>query len=163
MNLELADFIEMLNSTRQFLFTALAEIPDDQFDSAPAVSTSSTREIIQHIAMWETAYISRIQHDDDRDIDHSISQLSGRTAIMDKLESLRKIHIEVIHKLQQEDLDRPLDHNGIAFNVRKMLMNWIRHETYHIGQIFFIANQLDSESNNRLPKPPRPILRGNVL
>jgi len=152
---ELEDFIHMLHSTRAFLRSALKEISEDRFDWSPTFSTSSTEMILKHVGKWETTYISRIQFGDDRAVDHSIELCSGQTAVLEKLEEIREWSLEAISQLKPEDMQKKFDHNGNLFNTRKMLINWTRHETYHIGQIFYIAMQLNPDQVNELPDPPR--------
>lgn len=152
---ELEDFVKILNSTRDFLQLALNEIPDERFNWSPTPSTSSTETILKHVGLWETTYISRIQYGDDRTVDHSISALSGKDAVLNKLSEIRQQSLDALSQLQPEDMEREFDHNGNPFNVRRMLINWPRHEAYHIGQIFYIGMQLNPNQPNALPEPPR--------
>lgn len=153
-SLEIEQIRELLAGTRKVLLDAVSEIPNEKFDWKPCPSASSTRAILGHLGLWEAFFLSVIAGDRPRQAT-DLETLSGRQALLDRLEGIRAETLQAVRELGPMGLDEVRELPVGQSTVRGILLRLLRHEHYHAGQIAYISFLLHPEAAGpALPRPP---------
>ena len=153
---ETEQIIAVLDSTRGILLESVAQIPDGKFPWTPGPAASSVEAILQHIAEWETLYLSVVIHGDARATEWTLKVIVGRRDLLRKLEEIRAKTRQAIQRLAPADLDAVRHYRGEDYTVRQMILRLLRHEYYHTGQINYIYLLLNPQAAGQATPSPSP-------
>lgn len=117
----------------------LADVPADVADARPIRDVHSIRGIVKHITFWYDGVRRRLGGEEvDAD---EIEQWpepadAGDEAWLRDLDDLERAHaalLEVVGRLGDEDLERPVP--GKPYNAYVLLHGLVQHNLFHAGQV----------------------------
>jgi uncharacterized damage-inducible protein DinB len=121
------------------LWTILRDITASEANARPIPGGHTIAEIVQHLAYWKEATISRIAgnlvspaHDEQWPPHPDASEAAWHEALK-ILETWHQALMIVVEKLNDEELAQPIA--GRDYDVYVQLHGTLQHDLYHAGQI----------------------------
>jgi hypothetical protein len=144
-DLYLEDVKRQFHGQKKLAEKALAQVDDADFFRTLDPESNSIALVIKHIAgnsrsRW-TDFLKSDGEKPDRHRDTEFEKGSGdsRPALMERWEAGWRALFENVDPLGPADLDRNVTIRGEPHTVVKALNRQLTHNSYHIGQIVFLA------------------------
>jgi len=130
--------LRWMGYNRKELLTKTKRLSDEVLDWKPDRKTRSIRETLSHVANCDWWYLSRLK--DWRKL-YTVPQEYPRRKIFEKLETMRKLAIQILKSLSPKDRYRInipkkyARHKDEVWTAGKMLRRFLEHEREHIETI----------------------------
>jgi uncharacterized damage-inducible protein DinB len=157
--LYLEDVANQLRSYKQLAERALAQVRDKDLFVALDPESNSLAVLIQHMAgnlisRW-TDFLTTDGEKPDRDRDSEFETRGGvtREALLARWEEGWSRLFEALAGLTEEDLTRTVFIRAEPHSVIRAIDRQLTHQSYHTGQIVFLAKHLASDHWKNLSVP----------
>ncbi|MCI0676840.1 MAG: DinB family protein [Phycisphaerales bacterium] len=144
-NAEVQKARQFLEWSRADLLSLTRPLSDHQLDAHPSPSARSIREIVDHIAIAECWYTTRLRVDEDSAADWTTY---GPDAF-ERLQNVRRMvdrdYFPWLSRMPAAERLKQCTKNGEIWTARKTLRRIVWHELYHLKQIERRLAALDEE------------------
>jgi len=147
----LADSLAVFRVYKSLGERALAQVADDQLQWAPDSESNSIAIIVKHMAgnmrsRWSD-FLTSDGEKPDRNRDSEFEEPPAtREALMQSWESGWRCLFAALEPLTDADLERTVYIRTEPHSVMQAINRQVAHYAYHVGQIVFLAKQLQSPS-----------------
>lgn len=157
LNTEGRVFYDVARTNYEGLREAVAALPAAQLGWKPAAQASSVAEILNHLSAWEGFLLAAAQRGEAR-AQTAVGPVTPGPALS-KLDALHERFLGFIEGLSPDALDTKRNVAGREVTVRELVLRWLRHEHYHVGQINYIHFLLGLQPE-QTALPPVPVEGG---
>lgn len=131
-----SDIIAEMDYVSGQVLKLLDAVPEDKLSWRPAEGVRSVGEVFSHIVEGNYFLLSYVGNKMPEDMK---KELKTKADISNALKKSYKVVKEVVPKLTEEDLTKPVDFFGINSNQRRMLLILLYHNHEHLGQAIAYA------------------------
>ena len=110
-----------------------------------AGKTNNTWQLVAHITYWRTSVVNRLTGSNnpppfkDFLMPAEFSEANWRQTLLD-FEAVYHVLRSAIHKINEEQLDKPSPKEGQTFY--ELIMGCLQHDAYHLGQIVILKRMI---------------------
>jgi Protein of unknown function (DUF1572) len=154
------DSIAIFRQYKKLTEAAMAQLSEEQLQTATATESNSIAVIVKHVAgnmrsRW-TDFLTTDGEKPDRDRDAEFEEPPAtRAELMHLWESGWGCLFGALESLTDADLGRTITIRGEAHSVMQAINRQIAHYSCHCGQIIFLAKHLQAENWKCLTVPRR--------
>ncbi len=124
---------------------AVAQLPTEAIFAVPGEGDNSIAVVLKHLSgnirsRWENFLTADGEKPDrDRDSEFVIGPNDSHPALLARWEEAWTILFSELEALSSADLERTVRIRGESLTVLQAIMRQISHQSYHVGQIVYVA------------------------